>query len=132
MVPDELIRYALGQFGAPPEPIDQNVKDRILAQPNAKRLAAWHPEQPTIRDIRQEYGLNLSDEELASRYTVDAADLAATEAAGPIRLDYRVAEDATVQALIAEIMPRTRIGQARAVIDGLEVSLSRSGCAAHG
>jgi oxaloacetate decarboxylase alpha subunit len=132
MVPEELVRYVLGHFGTPPEPIAENVKDRILAHPNAKRFAGWQLEQPTLKEIRQQYGVNLSDEELLTRYTVDAADIAATEAAGPIRLNYSTDEGTSVEALIAEVMPHTRVGHARAVVDGLELSMRRSGCAAHG
>jgi oxaloacetate decarboxylase alpha subunit len=131
IVPDELIRYVLGHFGTPPEPIDENVKDRVLAHSNAKRFADWKWEQPTLEEVRRQYGWNLSDEELVTRYTVDAADIAATEAAGPIRLNYSTREDTSVEALIAEIMPHTRVGHARAVVDGLELSLRRSGCAGH-
>jgi oxaloacetate decarboxylase alpha subunit len=132
LVPDEVISYALGHFGTPPEPIDPNVKDRILANPNAARLRDWVPEQPTLAEVRQQYGLRLSDEELLNAYMVDPADIAATEAEGPILgRTYSIVEEAGAEALLAEIMPRTRIGHARVRADGLDLTLTRS-CAAHG
>jgi oxaloacetate decarboxylase alpha subunit len=133
MVPDEVISYVLGHFGTPPGPINENVKDRIMALPQAKALLEWEPDQRSLAEIRQAYGVNLSDEELMTRFTVDAADIAATEAAGPIRnRAYTLIEEVNAEALIAELLPRTRVGHLHARIDGLDVSLTRTGCAAHG
>jgi oxaloacetate decarboxylase alpha subunit len=132
LVPDELIMYVLGYFGTPPIPIDENVRDRVLANPNTKRFLSWQPEQPTLKQIRQQYGTGCSDEELLTRYLVDPDDIAATEAAGPIRREYSFYEDADVASLLAEILPRTRIGHVRAVLDGLDLAFTRRGCAAHG
>jgi oxaloacetate decarboxylase alpha subunit len=132
LVPNEVISYALGHFGIPPEPIDPNVKDRILANPNAARLRDWQPEQPTLSEVRQQYGVRLSDEELLNAYMVDAADIAATEAAGPIAgRTYTLVEDAGAETLLAEILPRTRIAHARVRAGGLDLTLTRGGCAAH-
>ena len=132
LVPDEIIRYTLGHYGTPPEPIDPNVKDRILSNPNAKRFLDWEPEQPSLAEIRQQYGLRLTDEELLNAYLVDAEDIAATEAAGPVRgRKYTIYEDADTASLIAEVLSHPRVGQAKVRIDGLELSVARSGCAAH-
>ena len=69
---------------------------------------------------------------MLNAYLVDAEDIAATEAAGPVRgRKYTIYEDADTASLIAEVLSHPRVGQAKVRIDGLELSVARSGCAAH-
>jgi oxaloacetate decarboxylase alpha subunit len=42
----------------------------------------WTPPQPTIEEIRREYGKDLSDEELLLRYLIPGPDVDAMYAAG--------------------------------------------------
>jgi oxaloacetate decarboxylase alpha subunit len=132
LVPDELILYAMGHFGTPPAPIDPEVRDRILAHPNAARFRDWTPAQPTLADVRRQYGLRLSDEELLTAYMVDPNDVAATEASGPIAgRSYAIVSDTGAEALLAAVLPSRRIGHARIRTGGVKLSLSRGGCGAH-
>lgn len=65
-VTDEVIKYVMGFYGETAGPIDQNVKDKILATPRAKALADWQPKNRfrPLEEIRNEIGPDLSDDEL--------------------------------------------------------------------
>jgi len=82
VIPDEVIRYALGKFGRPTVPIDANVMDRIMALPRAKELDA-EPAMADLADLRKRIGPNLSDEEFLLRATMPANLVDAMQAAGP-------------------------------------------------
>jgi oxaloacetate decarboxylase alpha subunit len=65
-VSDELIMYMLGIFGEPDGPIDQDIKDKVLASQEGKRWLNWKVPEITIDDLRKlEPGL--SDDELLLR-----------------------------------------------------------------
>jgi pyruvate/oxaloacetate carboxyltransferase/biotin carboxyl carrier protein len=76
-VSDEVIKYVLGFYGAPAGPIDQNAKDKIMATPQAKRLADWRPQGrfKPLEEIRKEIGSNLSDDELLLKIMVPGQPL---------------------------------------------------------
>lgn len=65
-VPNELIHYARGSYGAPPAPIDPDVLDRIHSSPAA---AAIDPdrEEPTLAELRARFDRSVSDEDLLLR-----------------------------------------------------------------
>jgi oxaloacetate decarboxylase alpha subunit len=63
IIPDEVIRYALGYYGELDGPLDPNLKDRILSLPKAKQFINKEPPEITVDELRKlEPGL--SDEEL--------------------------------------------------------------------
>jgi oxaloacetate decarboxylase alpha subunit len=88
LVSDEVILYALGRFGTPPAPMDGNARDRILGHRRAKELAAWELPQPSLMELRQQYGITLSDEELLLRVLVPGPAVDAMIAAGPVHTSY--------------------------------------------
>jgi len=68
-VPDQNIQYALGIWGKEAvEVMDPNVRDKILSRPRAKDWIGWEPEEPTLHEVRQKYGMQLSDEDLILHY----------------------------------------------------------------
>ena len=68
-VPDQVIQYALGIWGKEAmEVMDPNVKDKILNRPRAKEWTHWEQPEPTLHELRQKYGINLSDEDLILHY----------------------------------------------------------------
>jgi pyruvate/oxaloacetate carboxyltransferase len=71
-VTDEVVKYVLGFYGEPAGPVDQNVKDKIMATPQAKRLADWQPQGKfkSLEEIRKEIGPDLSDDELLLKIMV--------------------------------------------------------------
>jgi len=88
VVPDEVIQYAAGYYGAPVAPIDQNVLDQIMAMPRAKEILAHPPEQPDLPELRRRHGTGENDDELILRALVPAADIDRMRAAGPVHRDY--------------------------------------------
>lgn len=64
-VPNELYLYALGHYGKPPGPIDQNVMDRILgSQDRANAPPKLDFDALILNDFRKEHGPFRSDEDL--------------------------------------------------------------------
>jgi oxaloacetate decarboxylase alpha subunit len=66
IISDEVVKYALGYYGEPDGPWDQNVKDKILSSPKVKRFRGKKPPEVAVDDLRRlEPGL--SDDELLIR-----------------------------------------------------------------
>ena len=86
-VPDEIIEYALGYYGEPAAPINENILDRILSSKRAKEVMDNPPENPSIEELRQRYSAK-SDEELLLKFIIPEGDLEKMHAAGPLRRDY--------------------------------------------
>ena len=109
LVADEIIQYALGLWGEEESSaIDPNVRDRILSQPRAKELAHWQPPQPSLNELRQEYGgPSISDDELLLRYFAGEDQVAAMRAAGPSKK--HVSAGHSLPSLIEELTKQTRI-----------------------
>jgi oxaloacetate decarboxylase alpha subunit len=85
IVPDEVVIYSLGHLGPFAAPLDEDVKDRILSSQRGKEFADWEPPQPTLKELRHEYGETLSDEELLLRALIPGPDV---DAMLPPRTDY--------------------------------------------
>src|SRR5215471_4100730 len=82
VIPDEVIRYALGKFGRPNIPIAPEVMDRIDSLPRTRELRQ-EPGMPPLPELRERIGLDLSDEEFLLRATMPAGQVDAMKAAGP-------------------------------------------------
>jgi oxaloacetate decarboxylase alpha subunit len=116
LVPDEVVAYACGHYGAPPAPIEPEVLDRIMASPRADEIAASPPEQPTLEDLRARHGTGTDDDLLILRALIPDSDIAAMRAAGPVRRDYPLSspEVDEVRALIASTRsPYVRVSTER-------------------
>jgi oxaloacetate decarboxylase alpha subunit len=87
VIPDEVVRYALGRFGRPNVPIADHVMDRIMSSPRAKELAA-EPGMAELPELRRRLGAHLPDEDFLLRATMPAEQVDAMQAAGPARRDY--------------------------------------------
>ncbi|MFN8205728.1 MAG: hypothetical protein U0S48_24500 [Solirubrobacteraceae bacterium] len=103
LVPDEVVAYACGHYGTPPAPIEPDVLDRIMAAPRAGEIAASPPEQPTLAELRARHGTGRDDDLLILRALIPEPDIAAMQAAGPVRRDYPLGapEVQELRALIA-------------------------------
>jgi oxaloacetate decarboxylase (Na+ extruding) subunit alpha len=86
-IPDEVIQYAAEYYGKPVAAIDPNVLDRIMGAPRAKQVLANPPEQPTIEELRKQYGTT-DDDELILRALVPGAAIDKMRAAGPVKTTY--------------------------------------------
>lgn len=88
-VSDEIIQYAAGGWGQEEsESIDPNVRDKILSRPRAKVLAQRKFEQPTLQEVRAQYGgPGVSDDDLLLHFFTDAEQVAQMRQARQARLD---------------------------------------------
>jgi oxaloacetate decarboxylase alpha subunit len=86
-VTDQVIRYALGQFGEEAvTAMDPEVRGRILDRPRAREIMAQARPQPSLADMRRELGgPGVSDEELVLRWLLNRDDIALMRAAGPAK-----------------------------------------------
>lgn len=89
MVPDEVVQYALGQYGPVPGPIDPDVLDRILAGERAAHFRTWEQPQPTLAEVRRRFSSGISDEELLLRLMTSDKEVDELLAAPPFRVDAR-------------------------------------------
>jgi oxaloacetate decarboxylase alpha subunit len=87
VVPDEVIGYVLGWYGQPIATIDPNVLDRILSRPRARELAAQPRPQPSLADLRHEFG-KVDDEELILRYLIARPFIEKMKASGPVPTEH--------------------------------------------
>jgi oxaloacetate decarboxylase (Na+ extruding) subunit alpha len=87
VVPDEVIRYALGRFGKPNLPIAPEVMDRLDSLPRMRELRQ-EPDMPPLAELRRRIGSELSDEEFLLRATMPAQLVDAMKAAGPAPQTY--------------------------------------------
>jgi oxaloacetate decarboxylase alpha subunit len=121
-VPDEAIRYVLGRFGKPSAPMNENVRDRILALPRAKTLAQ-EPDMPPLAELRRRFG-DIDDEELLLRATMPAEQVDAMLAAGPCKRSY----DPTLRpvvALLTELAKRRDLTHVKVEKPGFTLELRR-------
>ena len=87
VIPDEVIRYAIGRFGKPNVPIDPQVMERIESLPRTRELRA-EPPMASIADLRKRLGPQLADEELLLRATMPGGQVDAMLTAGPAPREY--------------------------------------------
>ena len=108
-VVDDMIYYALGFWGKDAaDRIDRDVMDKIMRLPRSKELANWEPPEPTLEQMRDQYGgASVSDDELLLRYIIGSDDdIKNMRAAGPIRHDKYVGAATPLRTLIEELLKR--------------------------
>jgi len=123
VIPDEVIRYALGKFGRPNQPIAPDVLDRIMALPRTKELAA-EPGMADLPDLRKRIGAGLSDEEFLLRATMPAGQVDAMQAAGPAPRHYDPSLRPAM-ALIRQLIARTDMTRLSVDKAGFKLELER-------
>jgi len=104
VIPDEVIRFAIGKFGRPMQPVDPELMDRIMANPRTRELEA-ETGMPDLKTLRQRIGANLSDEEFLLRATMPAGLVDAMQAKGPAARVYNP-ETRGVMQLVREVLSR--------------------------
>ncbi len=65
-VPDEVVRYVLGQYGPPPAELDPDVRHRVLSSPRAEALE-HEPHGIDLEAARERFGPDIPDELLLLR-----------------------------------------------------------------
>ena len=102
-VPDEVLVYVLGHLGDAAG-ADRPERPRPHARPRrrGKEIQEWTPPQPTIEELKEQYGdRSMTDEELLRRYLVPLPDVEATHAAGPAPRDFHFEADGVPTSLVA-------------------------------
>jgi oxaloacetate decarboxylase alpha subunit len=124
VIPDEAIRYAIGRFGRPNVPIDAKVMERIESLPRTRELRA-EPGMPSIDELRQRLGRNLSDEEFLLRATMPASQVDAMLAAGPAPRHYNP-ELKPVMNLLRQLAGRPELSAVSVTKPGFKLELRRN------
>ncbi|MFC3228156.1 hypothetical protein ACFOGJ_13000 [Marinibaculum pumilum] len=88
-IPDEVVQYACGHYGAPVAPIDGDLLDRIMATPRAKELRGTEPTQRSVAELKAEFGGDISDEDLLLRSLIAQPFIDKMKAAGAPARDFR-------------------------------------------
>jgi oxaloacetate decarboxylase alpha subunit len=122
VIPDEVVRYALGRFGRPNVPIAGHVMDRIMADPRAKELAA-EPGMADLADLRRRVGPALPDEEFLLRATMPAGQVDAMQAAGPASRGYDP-EARKAMAILRDLLARRDVGPVSVSRPGFNLELA--------
>ena len=87
-ITDEIIKFALGQYGKQIKPVDENLMDRIQSLPRTKDFKELERPKTSIAEIRKEMGDEFTEEQLLLSVLVPYDDLKALRAAGPIKTEY--------------------------------------------
>ena len=122
-IPDENLMYLAGWYGKPPGEVDAELLDRATRTDRGRAiLAQSHAPQPSLAEIRADYGEQLSDEELLLRYLIPGPDVDAMYAAAkPIEPIHPLGATAWLRDLMA-----TTAGRAVSATRGaVSVSLRR-------
>ena len=124
VVPDELIRYAIGRFGKPTVPIEASVMERIASLPRTRELEAEAPMAP-VEELRRKVGRNLSDEEFLLRVTMPQTQVDAMLATGPAPRHYDPSSR-PVMDLIRKLTPRRDLTYVSVAKPGFRLELRQS------
>jgi oxaloacetate decarboxylase alpha subunit len=123
VIPDEVVRYALGKFGRPNVPIAPEIMDRIMSTPLARDVAN-EPGMPSVAELRRRLGGDLSDEELLLRATMPAEQVDAMKAVGPAERHYEPGA-ASAMKLIRALLARTDLAHVEIEKPGFRLELTR-------
>jgi oxaloacetate decarboxylase (Na+ extruding) subunit alpha len=74
-IPDENLMFLAGHYGRPPGELDHDLLDRAFSTDRGRVVRDTPPAQPSLREIREQYGTRLSDEELLLRYLIPGPDV---------------------------------------------------------
>ncbi len=123
VIPDEVIRYAIGRFGKPNVPIDPLVLERIESLPRTRELRL-EPLMAPVEELRRQIGAHLSDEEFLLRATMPAGLVDAMRAAGPASRHYDPSTK-PVMSLLRSLTARRDLARISVRKSSLKVELTR-------
>lgn len=125
VVPDEVIQYAHGHYGPLAREIRPDIQEKIAAQPRWKAFANWERPQPSLKEVRETFGTNLTDEELLLRHSHSGEEVDAMKAAGPVRRDPRLSSNQIVRFVNQVLAENGRIKSLSVNTDELQLSVSK-------
>jgi len=122
VIPDEVIRYALGKFGRPNVPIAPDVMDRIDSLPRTRELRQ-EPGMPPLPELRKRIGPELCDEQFLLRATMPAGLVDAMKPVGAAARTYDPGM-VPVKNLIRQLAARRDIAHIAVHKPGFKLELS--------
>jgi oxaloacetate decarboxylase alpha subunit len=122
VIPDEVMRYALGKFGRPNVPIAPEVMDRIMASPRAKELED-EPGMADLATLRRRLGKPLSDEEFLLRATMPGEQVDAMRGVPDAARHYDPARSGAMN-LLRELLGRSEAETISIARAGFRLELS--------
>ena len=125
-IPDENVMYLAGHYGQPPGPLDPEVVERAASTDRGRRMFDdWEPPQPSLAEIRRDYGEHLSDEELLLRFLIPGPDVDAMYAAAkPIEPVYPLGGPNGL-GWLGDVMSSTSARSLTATRGGVSITLRR-------
>tara|TARA_R110001599_G_scaffold352697_1_gene588271 strand:+ start:315 stop:1784 length:1470 start_codon:yes stop_codon:yes gene_type:complete len=120
-LPDEVVRYVLGRFGAPTMPLDGALEDRVRSSKRAKELED-EAHMASIDELRGKLGKNLSDEEFLLRAVMPAEQVNAMISVGPARRTYDPTNK-PIKTLISKLAARKDLHSVKIEKAGLKVEM---------
>ena len=124
VIPDEIIRYALGRFGKPNVPIDARVMERIESLPRTRELRA-EPGMPELSELRRTLGAQLGEEEFLLRATMPGGLVDAMRAAGPAPRHYDPSGKLVLE-LLYRLLARRDLAEVDLQKPGFRLALRRA------
>ncbi len=124
VVPDEVIRFALGRFGKPNVPIDAAVMERIESLPRTRELRV-EPGMPELSELRRRLGEKLSDEEFLLRAVMPGGLVDAMNVAGPAARHYDPATK-PVLALLYRLLAQRDLAEIELQKPGFRLALRKA------
>lgn len=121
-IPDEVVRYILGRFGAPAMPLDQALEDRVKSSRRARELEE-EPVMASLDELRKRIGKTYSDEEFLLRAVMPADQVDAMVAEGPAPRSYDPKASA-IKTLIREVSARKDLNYIRISKPGFQLEMS--------
>ena len=107
-ISDEVIQKVVVDSAVKPlGQIDPALLDKIMNLPRTQELLKWKPVQPSLEEMRHEFGEGLSDDEFLLRTAVPMEFIESMRAAGPIKTNYPRG-DKPFLALLYELLQRKR------------------------
>lgn len=127
VISDEVIQYALGLWGEEESAsMDPNLRDRIVSTPRARELAKWQVPQPSLKEVRQQYGgPGVSDDELLLRIATDKASVDELRAADRTCASFD-GQQSSLLRLIDRLNASKSCSQVHIQKQGLSITLARS------
>jgi oxaloacetate decarboxylase alpha subunit len=122
--PDENLMYLAGHMGPIPGTVNQEVLDRAFSSKRGKEFLTWERPDPSLKEIRHQFGETMSDEELLLRFLIPGPDVDAMFAAGPVSSDLAY-PDSPEATLVRELMQDTAAKYLNYQRGDLDVTLSR-------
>jgi oxaloacetate decarboxylase alpha subunit len=123
-IPDEVLQYAYGWYGPTVAAIAPEVMDRIDSHPRARDFRGSAPPQPSLAEIRRDYG-DVDDDELLLRFLVAPQHIERMRAAGRVRRDSSRLGSAEMEQ-VAQLLRESRSASIQLRSASLQLALQRN------